>query len=157
MQFANTLKSIVDEAWQHKSFIEIAKAPPGALAGLSHTDGQKLMEALEVKTIAELAGCRYVAWAQALTSLAPFEKDQSFKVALGAVLDSKSDGQSLRALIKSPPSIFLGLSDKKAKALAETIHVRTVEDLATNRYVQMAQVLAQLARYEKVESLKQAA
>jgi hypothetical protein len=159
MQIANinTLKSVLDEAWHHKSFVEIAKAPPSALAGLDAADGQKLMEALDVKTIAELAGCRHVLLAQALAHLAPLDKEQSFKVALSGVLDPKSEGQPLRAIVKASPAVFLGLSEKKAKALAETIQARTVEELATNRFVLIAQALATLARQEKIDSLRQAA
>jgi hypothetical protein len=73
------------------------------------------------------------------------------------VLDAKWEKKGLRAISQASPSVLAGLSENDAKILAETMQVRTVEDLATNRFVLVAQVIAHLARYETDASLRQAA
>jgi len=164
MPFTNTLASLVDESYRSKSFHEIAASPPGALGGLTHTDAAKVMDALDVSTIGELATSKYVLWAQSITHLAQYEKivasaGPAFNPSLAAILDGKWEKMPLRDLIKAPPSIFTGLSEREATLLAEGLQVKTVEDLATNRFVLVAQVIAHLAKYEKAsdEPVRQAA
>lgn len=157
MPFANNLHALVDEAFRGKSFTEIAKAPVGVLGGINHTDGQKLMDALDVKTIAELAANRYVLWAQAIHNLAPYDRADVMTVRLATLIDPKIETKRLRELVRMSPAAFVGLSDKKAKMLEEAAQIRTIEDLATNRFVLVSQVIAHLARQEKLEGFKQAA
>lgn len=64
------ISNILDKAYEKKSFKELADAPVSALQGLSESDAQKLKEAFKVKTIKDLANCKYVRWAQAITTFA---------------------------------------------------------------------------------------
>lgn len=148
MPFQNDLVSLLDEGYRSKSFGEIAASPPGVLAGLTHTQGAKLIGALGVKTIADVATSKYVLWAQSITHLSRYEKVDGFNPSLASILDAKWEKKSLRALAKAPPSIFTGMTDDEAAMLEEAIGVRTVEELATNRYVLLAQVITHLAKYE---------
>lgn len=157
MPFKNDLVSLIDESHRSKTFGQLAASPPGVLAGLTHTQGAKLMQALDVTTIEELAQSRYVLWAQSITHLARYERVDGFNPSLAAILDRQWEKASLRDLAKARPSIFTGLSVKEAAMLEEAAGIRTVEDLATNRYVLMAQVIAHLARYERGGAEKKAA
>ena len=157
MPFKNDLVALVDESHRSKTFGQLAASPPGVLAGLTHTQGAKLMQALDVTTIEELAQSRYVLWAQSITHLARYERVDGFNPSLAAILDRQWEKASLRDLARARPSIFTGLSAKEATMLEEAAGIRTVEDLATNRYVLMAQVIAHLARYERGGAEKKAA
>jgi hypothetical protein len=157
MPFKNELKSVIDEQFHSKSFVDIAKAPLGVLGGVSRDQGLDVMDALNVKTIAELATCRHVLWAQAINTLAKQERTTAANPVLADIIDPKWEKSGLRDLAKASPAVLMGLSERGAKLLQEAIGVRTVEELATNRYVLTAQVIANLAKFEKIETLKQAA
>ncbi|BAU94042.1 hypothetical protein MPPM_5437 (plasmid) [Methylorubrum populi] len=165
MPFKNDLASLVDETHQGKSYGEIAASSVGALGGLTHTEAAKVMDALDVKSIEELATSKYVLWAQAIAHLAKFEKidatkvgtDQAFNPSLAAILDSKWEKRPLREIAKASPAVLSGISRKEADLLAEALQVKTVEELATNRFVLVAQVIAHLAKYEATSPLKKAA
>jgi hypothetical protein len=149
MPFKNDLVALIDESHRGKTFGQLAASPPGILAGLTHAQGARLMQALDVTTIEELAQSRYVLWAQSITHLSKYERVDGFNPSLAAILDGQWEKKSLRELARARPSIFTGLSAKEATMLEEAAGIRTVEDLATNRYVLMAQVITHLARYER--------
>ena len=59
-----------DRAYEGKSIGELAKAPVGALQGLSEADAMKLQEALNIKTVKDLGTNKFFLWAQAVAKLA---------------------------------------------------------------------------------------
>ncbi|MGO4230899.1 hypothetical protein AB4Y72_18805 [Arthrobacter sp. YAF34] len=59
-----------DKAYEDKSIEELAKAPVGALQGLSEADALKLQEALNIKTVKDLGTNKFFLWAQAVVKLA---------------------------------------------------------------------------------------
>lgn len=59
-----------DKSYEGKSIKELAKAPVGALQGLSEADAQKLQEALNIKTVKDLGTNKFFLWAQAVAKLA---------------------------------------------------------------------------------------
>ncbi|MET3923213.1 hypothetical protein [Arthrobacter sp. UYEF20] len=59
-----------DKAYEGKSVEELAKAPVGALQGLSDADAEKLQSALGIKTVKDLGTNKFFLWAQAVTKLA---------------------------------------------------------------------------------------
>ena len=58
--------------------------------------------------------------------------------------DAESGPRKFAALVDAPLTA-LGLSSRDAHALEETLGVRTVRDLADNKYVRRAQAIVQLA------------
>lgn len=68
------IKHLVDKAYEDKSLKEIAAASPAALQGVSDKDAVHLKEAFNIKTISELANHKFIRWAQAIDTLAQFEK-----------------------------------------------------------------------------------
>lgn len=157
MTFNAIGKIIVDEAQAHLSVSDLAAQPLGVLADLSHTDGKQVMDAFGAKTIAEFAASKYVLWAQAITNLAKYETTDFPTPALAAILDQKWEKRRLRDLAKASPAIFAGMSDKEAKLVADVLGARTVEELATNRYVLKAQAIANLAAIERDRTFRKAA
>ncbi|GLF98739.1 hypothetical protein [Streptomyces yaizuensis] len=63
------LDKVLDKAWADRSVPDILAAPVSALKGVSDRDGELLKEAFGVTTVRELAGLKYVRWAQGLAAL----------------------------------------------------------------------------------------
>jgi hypothetical protein len=68
------INSAVDKAYENSSFAEILKAPVSALQGLSDGDATKLKDALNIKTVGDLATNKYFLRAMAIAQLANSEK-----------------------------------------------------------------------------------
>ncbi|MEU7764013.1 hypothetical protein AB0B25_02660 [Nocardia sp. NPDC049190] len=67
------LDKALDKEYENKSLDEILSAPPSALAGLTEAHDKQLLEALRIKTIADLADNKYFRLAAALADLAKKE------------------------------------------------------------------------------------
>ncbi|MFY9226492.1 MAG: hypothetical protein WAQ98_27705 [Blastocatellia bacterium] len=64
------LKDMLDKEYETKSPKELVDAPVSALQGISEEGGKALEKALRVKTIGDLAKCKYFQWAQDIKKLA---------------------------------------------------------------------------------------
>ncbi len=58
-----------DKEFEQKDFSELAEAPIDALAGISKSDADALKQALNIKTVADLAENKFVLAAQAVMAL----------------------------------------------------------------------------------------
>lgn len=74
MPINESLSEILDKDVEQKPLKEIIQLSPGALQGLTYEKAELLKQALNVKTIEDLANNRFVRWSQALTTLAEREK-----------------------------------------------------------------------------------
>jgi len=68
------INSLVDKAYENKSFTEILNAPVSALQGLSDGDANKLKDAFNIKTVNDLATNKFFLRAVAIAQLASSEK-----------------------------------------------------------------------------------
>jgi len=68
---------------------------------------------------------------------------------LAPMLDASAEKMTAKALAAASPSVFEGLSDKKAELLKEALGIETIADLATNKFVLWAQAIHTIAKYEK--------
>lgn len=64
----------LDKAYEQKEFAELSDAPVDALQGLSAGDATALQQALNIRTIRDLATNKYVLVAQAIVGLAGAQK-----------------------------------------------------------------------------------
>ncbi|KAF0848753.1 MULTISPECIES: hypothetical protein [Nocardia] len=67
------LDKVLDKEYENKTLKEILSAPPSALAGLAAGVDQQLLDALKIKTIADLGTNKYIKLAVALVALAEQE------------------------------------------------------------------------------------
>ena len=74
MPINESLTEVLDKAWEQKSLKEILQTSPSVLQGVSDGDAEKLAAAFNIKTVADLAQCKYFLWAQAIYHLAKAEK-----------------------------------------------------------------------------------
>jgi hypothetical protein len=68
------ISKFLDKAHEQLEFAQLAEAPVEALAGISAGDAAALKQALNIKTIRDLATNKYVLVAQAIVGLAGAEK-----------------------------------------------------------------------------------
>ena len=64
-----TIEKFVDKAYEGKEFAELVNAPVEALQGVSAADAAALKAAFNITTIGDLAGNKFVLWAQAIAAL----------------------------------------------------------------------------------------
>jgi hypothetical protein len=63
----------------------------------------------------------------------------------GKFLDKAYEGKEFAELIDAPVSALQGISDADAAALGGALGIKTIGDLASNKYVKWAQAIANLA------------
>ncbi|WP_067816447.1 hypothetical protein [Nocardia inohanensis] len=73
MAVSVVLDKVLDKAYESKSLQDILAAPPSALAGLTEKHDTQLLEALGIKTIADLGKNKYFQLAATLVELAAKE------------------------------------------------------------------------------------
>jgi len=67
------INKAVDKAYAGKPLSEVLAAPVDALKGVSEGDAVALKQAFNIKTVGDLASCKYFLWAQAIQTLAATE------------------------------------------------------------------------------------
>jgi hypothetical protein len=60
-------------------------------------------------------------------------------------VDKAYEQQSFAELVKAPVSALQGVSDADAEALAKALGIRSIGDLATNKFVLWAQAIQALS------------
>ena len=70
----DSLTEILDKAYEKLPLKEILQLSPAALQGVTDKDAELLKQAFNIKTIEDLATNKFFRWAQALATLAPYEK-----------------------------------------------------------------------------------
>lgn len=125
------LKSF-DKEYEQKQLTELSKAPIHAIAGISQEDAISLKNAFGIDTIEELALNKHVLFAQAINT---FSKHS------GKILDKEFTSIEFEELRKKPVSAIAGVSDEDATLLKNSLGINTIQDLAENKYVNIAQLV----------------
>lgn len=68
---------------------------------------------------------------------------------LSRVLDKAWEGKSLKEICEASPAVLQGVSDADAAKLKEAFNIKTVADMATNKYFLWAQAIYNLSKAEK--------
>lgn len=68
---------------------------------------------------------------------------------LDTVLDKAYESSSLAELVDAPVSALAGVSDADAEALKKAFNIKTIGDLASNKYIQAAIAIAEIAKIAK--------
>jgi hypothetical protein len=130
-----------DKDFEKYSYTELVEAPVSAISGVSEADAIDLGKALKVKSVGDLATNRYVQTAQALTAFS----DVSTRV-----LDKKFEAKEFKKLKKQPISAISGISDRSGRLLKKALGIDTIEELARNKYVKIAQITVTMAALESM-------
>lgn len=65
---------------------------------------------------------------------------------VGKFLDKAFEQMEFSELVNAPVEALAGVSAADAEALAKTLNIKTIGDLATNKYVLWAQAIATLSK-----------
>ncbi|MBA4184386.1 MAG: hypothetical protein H0X49_10285 [Acidobacteria bacterium] len=68
------ISKFFDKEFEEKDFSDLAEAPVDAIAGLSRADADALKQALNIRTISDLAENKFVLIAQAVMALSRTSK-----------------------------------------------------------------------------------
>ena len=64
---------------------------------------------------------------------------------IGKYVDKSFESSSFAELVKAPVSALQGVSEADAEALAKALNIKTIGDLADNKFVRWAQAIATLS------------
>jgi hypothetical protein len=138
---ASSYSKLLDSAYARKPLEEVLKASPAALRGLSAADAQKLAEAINVRTVAELAQCKYHLAARTILaatgrpSFDPGPPDAWLDIFAQAPLQHYVDHPSERFRIHFGPVYYRGRLDGTARVLVLGQDPSTNEILAQRAFV----------------------
>jgi predicted RecB family nuclease len=133
-----------DKAYETKNIMELVKAPVSAISGVSGSDAENLKQAFGIETVEDLAKNRYVKLAQGISF---------FSTCSGEILDKEFESKEYENLAKKPVSAISGVSEKDALLLKKAFRIETIQDLAENKYVNIAQTATSLASLVQVLKL----
>lgn len=125
-----------DKAYEDKKIEELVKAPVSAISGISESDAVVLKGAFRIRTVEDLATHKYVRVAQGIKYLS----ECSVQVQ-GMTFESKS----YQNLAKKPISAISEVSDNDAALLKRIFGIDSIEELAGNKYVLIAQTTLAMA------------
>jgi len=126
-----------DKEYEQRSLKELAKAPISAISGISETDATSLKSAFGIDTVEELARNKYVLLSQAVNVFSKYS---------GKILDKEFNSAEFEELRKKPVSAISGISETDASLLKNAFGIDTIQDLAENKYVQIAQLVSMNSR-----------
>ena len=136
----------VDKAYETKEFAELADAPVDALQGVSEGDAALLKSSLNIKTVRDLATNKYVSWAQGIAALS---SGSGAVAGIPNLVDKAFEGKGFGDLASAPVDALQGVSANDAAALNKAFGIKTVGDLAGNKYVRWAQAIVALSTTRK--------
>jgi len=140
------------KADEGKTFTEIADSPVSALQGIGPVSS-KVLDALKIHTVKELASYKFYKMAKAMVSLAATEGDRPDGSAMNVdhAVDKAYESKSFKELIEAPIDALEGLSDAAGEILKE-LGVKTIGDLGSFKYCTWAESMVTLADYEELET-----
>jgi hypothetical protein len=125
-----------DKAYEDKSIEDLVNAPVAAISGVSDADAVALKKAFGIETVGDLANNKYVQLAQGIAC---------FAACSGQVLDKDFESRDYEELAQKPASAISGVSEADAALLKKAFGIDTIQELAENKYIAIAQTTVGLA------------
>ena len=124
-----------DKKYEKMNIIELVETPVEAISGVSEGDAEKLAKAFNIKTVGDLASNKYIKYSQVVTQYADISED---------LLDKEYE-KNIVSSADEPVSAIQGISVGDAELLMSAFNIKTIRDLATNKYVAIAESTVNLA------------
>ena len=125
-----------DKKYEDMNIIELANSPVESISGVSDGDAKKLKKALKIETVFDLATNKYIKYAQAITNFSEISDE---------LLDQEFEAKELLKLAEQPVYAIQGVSEEDSTLLKEAFNIKTIKDLALNKYVVIAEMTVNLA------------
>ena len=126
-----------DKEYEDKSIEELVNAPVSVISGVSESDAADLKKAFGIDTVEDFATNKYVVLAQGINC---------FSECSGNILDKAFESKEYEDLAKKPVSAISGVSEGDAALLKRAFGIDNIKELASNKYVRIAQTTVSLAR-----------
>lgn len=136
-------EEFLNKKYEQLSWREVADAPVSAISGISEQDAVDLKNTFGIETVRDFANNDYVCIAQGINS---------FSKASGVILDRTFNSEEFEDLRKKPVHAIAGISGEDAALLKRAFGIDTIQELAENRYVCIAQAIVTLAFLEELIS-----
>lgn len=125
-----------NKAYESLNIVELTTAPVAAISGVSESDAEDLKAAFNIETVGDLATNKYVRIAQSISC---------FSDCSGEILDRGYESAEFVEIANKPVSAISGVSEGDATLLQKAFHIKTIKDLADNKYIAIAQTTVSLA------------
>ena len=135
------IEKIFDKSYEKLSLEELLKAPVSAISGLGESDAADLKKAFGIDTVEELAANKYILMAQGVNSFSKYS---------GKILDKEFESAEFEDLRKKQVSAISGISEGDAALLKKAFGIDTIQELAENKYVLIAQLVTTLVTLTKL-------
>jgi hypothetical protein len=145
------IKNAIDKKYETMSLREILKQPVYAIQGISEGDADKMKEAFRISTVEQFAKLRFAKWAWAIQELEKTEKEGGSgkgSLNIDRAVDKAYEGKTLDKILASPMQALQGLSERQAQLMYEAFKVKTVKQLANQRFFRIARAIYFLALCE---------
>jgi phage-related minor tail protein len=129
--------------YEKMSWREVANAPVSAISGVSERDAADLKSSFHIETVGDFAANEYVCIAQGINS---------FSKATAEILDKTFNSKEFEEMRKLPVNAIKGISEDDAALLKRAFGIDTIQELAENKYVCVAQTIVMLAFLEELVS-----
>jgi hypothetical protein len=136
----------VIKAYDGLTAYELAEAPVAALKGMSAANGKKLKAAFRMNTIRDMATSKLVERAEGVVTLADAEQGAQMVRKPGR---RSPRGSGLVGFADGPVDRLQDVTKRQAQVLDEAFRIRTVRDLAENRFFRVARAIVTLAEIKK--------
>lgn len=136
-------EKFLDKKYEELSWREVADSPVAAISGVSEQDAIDLKKSFDVETIKDFANNDYICIAQGINS---------FSQSSGEILDKAFNAKEFKKLRKQPVHAIKGVTEEDAALLKRAFGIDTIQELAENKYVCVAQTIVTLAFLEEIVS-----
>ena len=145
------INNAVDKAYEKMSLKEILKQPLNVLQGLSERQANLVKEAFKISTIEQFCNLRFAKWAWSIKALEKYENkknDKAGSLNIDKAVDKAWQGKSLSEILNAPLSALQGLSERQAELLNKAFRIKTIKQLANQRFILIARAIYFLALCE---------
>jgi hypothetical protein len=125
-----------DKKYEELNIIELVNSPVKSISGVSVGDAKKLKKAFDIETVFDLATNKYIKYAQAITSFSEISDE---------LIDQEFEAKGIIELAEQPVYAIQGVSEEDATLLKEAFNIKTIKELALNKYVIIAEMTVNLA------------
>lgn len=136
-----------DKEYEQKSLMELCKAPVSAISGISEADAASLKNAFGITSVEDLAENKYVLLAQAINAFSKYSE---------RIVDKEFNSAEFEELRKKPIWAISGVSEADATLLKNAFGINTIQDLAENKQIKIAQLVTANARLLETAKTEQA-
>lgn len=125
-----------DKKYEDLNIIELVNSPVESISGVSVGDAEKLKKAFGIETVFDLATNKFIKYAQAISSFSEISDE---------LLDQEFEARGIIELAEQPVHALKGVSEGDANLLKEAFNIKTIKDLALNKFVIIAEMTVNLA------------